>query len=157
MGARHKKLLEQMRDAIRLKHYACRAKKTYVDWVYRFIIFQNKRHIKDMGAPEIEAFLTHLAMEKRVAASTQNRALSALLFLYRYVLHQDIGTEIDAVRAKSSRYLLTVFSQAEAIAVIPELSGIYQIVAKPLYGSGLRVSRELRGALSVRMSIVNKF
>jgi integron integrase len=144
MGERPKKILDQMRDAIHLKHYSYRTEKIYVDWVYRFILFHNKRHPKDMGAPEIEAFLTHLAVERRVAASTQNQALSALLFFYRHVLHQDIGGEIDAVRAKSSRYLPTVLTQAEAIAVIQELSEVYQIVAKLLYGSGLRVSEALR-------------
>jgi site-specific recombinase XerD len=144
MGERSKKILDQMRDAIRLKHYAYRTEKTYIDWVYRFILFHNKRHPKEMGVPEIEAFLTHLAVEKRVAASTQNQALSALLFLYRHVLHQDIGGEIDAVRAKSSQYLPTVLTQSEAIAVIQELSGVYQIVAKLLYGSGLRVSEAWR-------------
>jgi integrase len=144
MGERSKKILDQMRDAIRLKHYSYRTEKAYVDWVYRFILFHNKRHPKEMGVPEIEAFLTHLAVEKRVAASTQNQALSALLFLYRHVLHQDIGGEIDAIRAKSSRYLPTILTQAEAIAVITQLFGVHQLVAKLLFGSGLRLSEALR-------------
>jgi hypothetical protein len=75
-----------LRDVIRLKHYSYRTEQTYVDWVYRFIVFHNKRHPKDMGAPEIEAFLTHLAVQTKVAAPTQNQALSTLVLLYRHVL-----------------------------------------------------------------------
>jgi integron integrase len=144
MVERPKKLLDQVRDAIRLRHYSYRTEQTYVDWIHRFILFHNKRHPKEMGAPEIEAFLTHLAVEKRVAASTQNQALCALVFLYRHVLHQEIGLSIDAVRAKQPRYLPTVLSQHEALAVIGQLSGVYQIIAKLLYGSGLRLSEALR-------------
>jgi integron integrase len=144
MVERPRKILDQMRDVIRLKHYSYRTEQAYVDWTYRFIIFHNKRHPQEMGAPEIEAFLTHLAVEKRVAASTQNQALSALVFLYRHVLHQDIGHKINAVRAKQSRYLPTVLTHDEAISVIKQLSGVYQIVAKLLYGSGLRLSEALR-------------
>jgi integron integrase len=112
--------------------------------VYRFIMFHNKRHPKDMGAPEIEAFLSHLAVQRHVAASTQNQALSALVFLYRHVLHQELSFDIDAVRAKRSQYLPTVLTHQEAIAAIENLSGIYQIVAKLLYGSGLRLSEALQ-------------
>lgn len=144
MVERPKKILEQLRDVIRLKHYAYRTEQTYVDWVYRFIVFHNKRHPRDMGIPEIEAFLTYLAVQKKVAPSTQNQALSALLFLYRHVLHQDLDGRIDAVRAKQSRYLPTVLTHAEAIAVIGQLSGVYQLVAKLMYGSGLRISEALR-------------
>lgn len=139
-----KKILDQLRDVIRLKHYSYRTEQTYVDWVYRFIVFHNKRHPKDMGSPEIEAFLTHLAVQKKVAASTQNQALSALVFLYRHVLHQDMGGQIDAVRAKQSRYLPTVLTHAEAIAVLNHLCGTHQLVAKILYGSGLRLSEALQ-------------
>ena len=139
-----KKILDQLRDVIRLKHYSYRTEQTYVDWVYRFIVFHNKRHPKDLGGPEIEAFLTYLAVQKKVAAPTQNQALSALVFLYRHVLHQDIGGQIDAVRAKQSRYLPTVLTHAEAIAVLTHLSGIHQLIAKILYGSGLRLSEALR-------------
>jgi site-specific recombinase XerD len=111
MVERPKKILDQMRDAIRLKHYSYRTEQTYLGWAYRFILFHDKRHPKEMGAPEIEAFLTYLAVQKRVAAPTQNQALSALIFLYRHVLHQDIEGRIDAVRAKQSRYLPTVLTQ----------------------------------------------
>jgi integrase len=97
-----------------------------------------------MGAPEIEAFLTHLAVQKRVAAPTQNQVLSALIFLYRHVLHQDIEGTIDAVRAKQSRYLPTVLTHDQAIAVIDQISGVYQIIDKLLYGSGLRFLEALQ-------------
>jgi site-specific recombinase XerD len=86
MVERSKKLLDQVRDAIRLKHYSYRTEQTYVDWVYRFILFHGKRHPKDIGAPEVEAFLTYLAVQRHVAASTQNQALCALIFFYRHVL-----------------------------------------------------------------------
>ncbi|NJM68523.1 MAG: hypothetical protein HC851_24100 [Acaryochloris sp. RU_4_1] len=90
-----KKLLDQLRDVLRLKHYSYRTEQTYVAWVHRFICFHNKRHPKDMGAPEVEAFLTHLAVELKVAASTQNQALCALVFLYRYVLRQERDLSIE--------------------------------------------------------------
>ena len=100
-----KKLLDQVRDAIRLKHYSIRTEETYVDWIRRFILFHGKRHPRQMGTPEIEAFLTHLAVDRKVAASTQNQALNALLFLYRDVLKMNLGP-VDAVRArKPSRSL----------------------------------------------------
>jgi site-specific recombinase XerD len=133
-----------VREAIRLKHYSYKTEQTYVDWVYRFILFHGKRHPKDMGASEIEAFLTHLAVQRHVAASTQNQALCAFIFLYRHVLRQEIDLSINAVCAKRSRYLPTVLTQDEAIAVIGELLGVYQRVVKLLYGSGLRLSEALR-------------
>lgn len=103
-----KKLLDRVREAIRLKHYSIRTEQAYVDWIRRFILFHDKRHPEKMGADEIEAFLTHLAVEKNVAASTQNQALSALLFLYRNVLKQDIDFPTDVVRAKKPKRLPTV-------------------------------------------------
>ena len=94
-----RKLLDQVRDAIRLKHYSYRTEQTYVGWIRRYILFHQKRHPKDMGKPEVEAFLTHLAVERNVAASTQNQALSAILFLYNnVVLNQELG-KLDAIRA----------------------------------------------------------
>ncbi len=144
MVERPKKLLDQVREAIRLKHYSYRTEQTYVDWIHRFILFHDKRHPKEMGVFEIEAFLTDLAIQQHVAASTQNQALYALIFLYRHVLHQEIDSSINAVRAKQSRYLPTVLTQTEAVAVIEQLSGVYQIVAKLLYGSGLRLSEALQ-------------
>lgn len=86
-----KKLLDQVRDDLRLKHYSLRTEEAYVSWIKRYILFHDKRHPAEMGAPEIEAFLTHLAVDQKVAASTQNQALSALLFVYRDVLEKDLA------------------------------------------------------------------
>lgn len=94
-----RKLLDQVRDAIRLKHYSYRTEQTYAAWIRRYIFFHNKRHPKDMGSPEVETFLAHFAVTENVATSTQNQALSALLFLYRYVLQQPLEDNIDAIRA----------------------------------------------------------
>ena len=96
MEQRPKKLLDHVRDASRLKHYSRHTEQAYVTWIKRYIFFHDKRHPKDMGAAEIEAFLTHLAVQQKVAASTQNQALSALLFLYRDVLTQPVDRPIDA-------------------------------------------------------------
>jgi integron integrase len=115
-----------------------------VEWVYRFILFHDKRHPQEMGVAEIEAFLTHLAVQKKVAASTQNQAMSALIFLYRQVLNQELGDSMNALRAKKSRYLPTVLTKDEALSVIDQLFGIHQLVVKLLYGSGLRLSEALR-------------
>ena len=133
-----KKLLEQVSDVIRLKHYSYKTEKSYVNWIKRYIIFHNKRHPKEMNGKEIEEFLTHLAVEENVAASTQNQALNAILFLYKEVLKQELDLKVDAVRAKRSRYLPTVLSKEEVLAIINNLSGIYQLVVKLLYGTGLR-------------------
>jgi site-specific recombinase XerD len=96
------KLLEQVRQVIRLKHYSYRTEQTCVDWIRRYISFHNKQHPKDMGVTEVEAFLSHLASVDNVAASTQNQALSALLFLYKFVLGQELQS-VDALRARKSR------------------------------------------------------
>jgi integron integrase len=138
-----KKLLDQVRDAIRLKHYAYRTEETYVQWIRRYILFHNKRHPKDMGSSDIEAFLTHLAVQEHVAASTQNQALNALLFLYREVLKIEV-TQVNAIRAKRSHYLPTVLTKEEALSVIQHIDGVPQLVVKLLYGGGLRLSEGLR-------------
>ena len=104
MENRPKKLLEQVSNQIRLRHYSYRTEETYIQWIRRYILFHNKRHPKDMGVPEIEAFLSHLAVEGNVSASTQNQALSALLFLYKHVLKQELDSRIDAIRAKRPTY-----------------------------------------------------
>ncbi len=144
MQKRPKKLLDQVREAIRLKHYSIRTEEAYVSWIKRYILFHNKRHPNEMGRAEIEAFLTHLAVNKNVAASTQNQALSALLFLYREVLRKDLDFPIDSIRAKRPKRLPTVMTKEEAFKVIGCLSGTHQLVAKLLYGSGLRLMECLR-------------
>jgi integron integrase len=139
-----KKLLDQMRDILRAKHYALSTEQAYIQWVTRYIVFHDKRHPKDMGAPEIEAFLIHLAVEKNVAASTQNQAYSAILFLYRDVLHQEIPVTIESVRAKRPRRLPTVLSQEETRRLLAQTTGLHRLMAQLLYGSGLRLMECLR-------------
>jgi integron integrase len=137
-----KKLLDRVREAIRLKHYSYRTEETYVQWIRRYILFHNKRQPQDMGVPEIEAFLSHLAVNENVAASTQNQAFSALLFLYRHVLQLPLDSRIDALRAKRSRYLPTVLTPEEVRRVIQQMKGVPRLLVILLYGSGLRL-REL--------------
>ena len=129
---------------MRVKHYAYRTEKTYIFWIRRYILFHDKTHPKDMGAKEIEAFLTHLAVNRHVAASTQNQALNALMFLYKKVLSIDITDPIDAVRAKRPARLPVVLSKDDAHKVIELISGEPQLVVKLLYGSGLRLMECLR-------------
>jgi integron integrase len=141
---RPKKLLEQARDTLRVKHYSYRTEESYLAWMRRYILFHNKRHPKEMGSIEIEAFLSHLAVNEKVAASTQNQALCALLFLYRHVLKLESPLTFDAVRAKRSNYLPTVLTKEEAISVIGNLSGVHQILIQLLYGCGLRLHEALQ-------------
>ena len=100
MEKRPKKLLDRVRELIRLKHYSIRTEQAYVSWIKRFILFHGKRHPQDMGKEEIEAFLSHLATDRNVSSSTQNQAFNALLFLYKQVLNKDLDEGINAVRAK---------------------------------------------------------
>lgn len=138
-----RKLLDQLSDHLRTRHYSTRTEQSYVEWARRYILFHQKRHPKDMGAPEVKAFLTHLALERKVAASTQNQALSALLFLYCEVLNQPLSG-IDAVRARQPEHLPTVLTKGEAARVLSAMSGPTQLMAKLLYGSGLRALECLR-------------
>ena len=133
------KLLDQVRYALRAKHYALRTEETYINWIKRFILFHNKRHPKQMNTPEIEQYLTYLAVEKNVAAATQNQALSALLFLYQHVLEQPLSHPVDAVRAKTPKYLPVVLSQQEVARLFVHLAHTHHLMAKLLYGSGLRL------------------
>jgi len=142
-----REMLDRVRDAIRVKHYSYQTEKSYVQWIRRFILFHNKRHPSEMGGDEVNAFLTHLATTENVAASTQNQALSAILFLYREVLQQELDLNLDAVRAKKPRRLPTVLTAEEVRAVLQQMEGVSQLVAKLLYGSGLRLNE----ALSLRV------
>jgi integron integrase len=139
MEKRPKKLLVQVREALRLKHYSLRTEESYLTWIKRYILFHHKRHPKDMGPDEIEAFLTHLAVDQKVAASTQNQALSALLFLYRVTLKQPVDVPLHAIRAHTPKRLPTVLTKEESLKVIGWLSGTAQLMAQLLYGSGLRL------------------
>jgi integron integrase len=141
---RPKKLLDLVRDVMRLNHYSRRTEDAYIDWIRRYILFHNKRHPQDMGVKEIEAFLTHLAVQRNVAASTQNQALSALIFLYRDVLQIELPGMIDAVRANKPKRLPTVLTKEEVRKILDCLMGTHQLMAKLLYGSGLRVMECLR-------------
>lgn len=139
-----KKLLDQIRDAIRLKHYSYSTEKTYVHWAKRFILFHNKRHPAEMGAAEVEAFLTYLAKEGNVSSSTQNQALNAMLFLYRNVLQIDLPVPLHALRAKRSEHLPTVLSKDEVARLLSGMQGLHQLMAKLLYGCGLRLMECMR-------------
>ncbi len=138
-----RKLLDRVRDAVRLKNYSYRTEKAYVNWVKRYILFHEKRHPEEMGRDEIEAFLTHLAVEGNVAASTQNQALSALLFLYNEVLYKPLGF-VEVTWAKKPVRLPVVLTKKEVSAVMKHLSGASLLVVQLLYGSGLRLTECLR-------------
>ncbi len=144
MPPKERKLLDQVSDAIRVKHYSYRTEDTYKDWIKRYILFHKKRHPKDMGPEEIQAFITHLAVERHLAASSQNQALSAILFLYRHVLQIEIDLSSDLIHAKKSKTLPVVLTHQEAMDVIGKMPGTSQLMAKILYGSGLRLMECLR-------------
>jgi integron integrase len=138
------KLLDRVRQAIRLRHYSRRTEEVYVDWVKRFILFHGKRHPEEMGAAEVKMFLSYLATDKQVAASTQNQAFSALLFLYKAVLEQELGWIDDIVRAKRPARLPVVLSPREVRTVLGAMSGPAALMANLLYGCGLRLSECVR-------------
>jgi integron integrase len=139
-----RKLFDQVRDAIRTRHYAYRTERSYVDWIKRYVLFHKKRHPAEMGAPEVQAFITFLAVDRQLSASTQNQALSAILFLYKYVLQKDVALPLNLVRAERPSRLPTVLTHDEALAVIAIMGGNCQLMAKLLYGSGLRLMECLR-------------
>ncbi|MBE7436027.1 MAG: integron integrase [Anaerolineales bacterium] len=132
-----------MSEILRSRHYSNRTEETYLDWVRRYILFHKKRHPLEMGAEEIRAFLIHLATERTVAASTQNQALSAILFLYREVLHKEIEPILLSA-AKRPERLPTVLSREEVIRIIDRMNGLNKLMAQVLYGSGLRLMECLR-------------
>ncbi len=140
-SAHSPRLLDRLRHTLRAKHYAYRTEQAYVHWARRYIVFHGKRHPQEMGGPEIERFLTHLAVEGRVAASTQTQALCALLFLYNHVLRIKLPL-LSAVRAKRPKRLPVVLSRAEVTRLLDAVQGargIYQMMAALMYGSGMRV------------------
>ncbi len=138
------KLLDQVKNLIRLKHYSIRTEETYINWIKRFIIFHGKRHPGEMGEFEVTQFLTHLAVEGKVSASTQNQALSAVLFLYREVLKKDLGWLNDVEWAKKPERLPVVFTKEEVKAILVRLEGTKWLMASLLYGSGLRLMECVR-------------
>ncbi len=147
MGSQPVKLLDQVRQKIRLKHYSIRTEESYVSWTKRFISFNKKRHPNELGKKEIEAFLSYLAVNRKVSASTQNQAFCALLFLYQQVLEIDGFDNINALRAKKPERLPVVLSKKEVFSMINALKGLTQLIIKLIYGAGLR------GAECVRLRI----
>jgi integron integrase len=137
-------LLDRLRRQIRLLHYSIRTEEAYVQWVRRFILFHKKRHPSEMGVDEVRHFLSHLANEGRVSASTQNQALSALLFLYREVLGLDLPFVDGVERAKRPARVPVVLTREEVACVLGRLSGAYHLMASLLYGSGLRLMECVR-------------
>jgi len=138
------KLLDQLREGLRARHYSRRTEQTYCSWVKRFIYFHNVRHPAEMAEPEINAFLTHLSVKEKVSASTQNQALSALLFLYCHVIGREIGDLGDVIRARNPKRLPVVMSRDEVKAVLKNLQGDKWLMASLMFGSGLRLMECLR-------------
>ena len=133
------RLFDRAREAARVRHYSRRTESAYLAWIRRFIFFHGKRHPAEMGAPEVTKFLSSLAVEGNVAASTQNQALSALLFLYRDVLGQDLPWLDDVVRAKRPARLPVVLTREEVRTVLLQMHGVPRLMAMLLYGAGLRL------------------
>lgn len=138
------RLLDQVRDQIRLKHYSIRTERVYCEWIKRYVRFHNYRHPMEMGAPDIEAFLSDLAVRRDVSASTQNQALAALLFLYKQVLKQDLPWLGEVVRAKKPARLPVVLSISEVQQILGQLDGDVGLIARLLYGGGLRLMEGVR-------------
>lgn len=138
------RLLDQVRHAIRTLHYSYRTEEAYIHWIKQYIFFHHKRHPQEMGKKEISEFLTHLAVNKNVAASTQNQALCAVIFLYKQVLQKDPGEFEHIVWAKKPAKMPVVFNRREVKAILDQLTGVYRIIGDLLYGSGLRLMECLR-------------
>jgi integron integrase len=138
------KLLDRVRWHLRVKHYSVRTEQAYVDWIRRYILFHRKRHPNEMGEKEITEFLTHLAVKKHVAASTQNQAFCALLFLYQQVLQRKLDFIDGVLRVKRPPKIPVVFTREEALAVLDRLVGEYRLMSDLLYGSGLRLMECVR-------------
>ena len=140
------RLLDEMRDLMRRRHYSIHTERAYGDWIKRYVRFHNMQSRDDLRQAEekIEAFLTHLARDRQVAASTQNQAMNALVFLYKHVLEQPLSGEINADRARKQPRIPVVLTREETARVIAWMSGVHQLIVKLLYGSGLRITECLR-------------
>ena len=141
---RQPKLLERMRIHLRTRHYSIRTEEAYIDWARRFILFHGKRHPRDMGAVEVEAFLSHLAVERHVSASTQNQAKAALLYLYKQVLEIDLPWLNEVVQAKRPKRLPVVLTPTEVRELLLHMDGTTGLIAQLLYGTGMRLLEALR-------------
>ncbi|MBT3714346.1 MAG: integron integrase [Anaerolineae bacterium] len=144
MTEKPKKLLDQVHDVLRRKQYAYRTEETYINWIKEYILFHNKNHPKEMGEKEVLAFLSYLAKERKVAASTQNQALSAILFLYKEVLKNPLNMSDAYVGARRSRNIPVVLTKEEAKAILSVMTGVMGLAARLLYGTGLRLSEVIR-------------
>jgi integrase len=138
------KLFNLVRRKIRLKGYSIRSEKSYVEWIRRFILFHDKRHPKEMGKAEIEGFLSYLVIRRNVASSTQNQAFNAILFLYDQVLESKMPEDIQSIRSKKPVRVPTVMTREETHEMITVMNGVHQLMAKMIYGCGLRVLECLR-------------
>ena len=138
------RLLDQVRNEMRVRHYSIRTEEAYVQWIRRYILFHKKRHPKEMAETEINQFLSYLAVERHVAASTQNQALSAILFLYKRILKKEIGFVGDVVRARRTKRLPVVLTRKEVQSVLSNLTGTNWLMTSLLYGSGLRLMECVR-------------
>lgn len=138
------KLLHRMRDHLRTRHYSIRTEAAYLDWARRFILFHDKRHPADMGAAEVAAFLTHLAVDRQVSASTQNQAKSAILYLYKEVLQVQLPWLDEVVQAKAPKRLPVVLTPSEVRELLMHMQGTTGLVARLLYGTGMRLLEALR-------------
>ncbi len=136
--------LASVREAIRVRHFSLRTEEAYVGWIRRFILFHRKRHPRDMGEAEVQAFLNHLAVRRKVSASTQSQALNALIFLYRHVLGRPLGEIGELVRPKRARRLPVVLSVEEVARILRALEGQHWLIGCLLYGSGLRLMEAVR-------------
>ena len=141
---RSPKLLERMRIHLRTRHYSIRTEEAYIDWARRFILFHGKRHPRDMGVAEVEAFLSHLAVERHVSASTQNQAKAALLYLYKQVLEIDLPWLNEVVQAKRPKRLPVVLTPTEVRELLLHMDGTTGLIAQLLYGTGMRLLEALR-------------
>ena len=143
-AVRPPRLLDALRQAVRVRHYSIRTEVAYVDWVRRFVRFHGMRHPRELGPGEVAAFLTHLAVDRTVSPSTQNQARSALVFLYRHVLQAELPWLQEVVAARVQRRLPVVLTPSEVSALLGELSGTMGLVAALLYGTGMRLLEALR-------------
>ena len=138
------RLMDQVKEVLRYHHYASRTEESYTHWILAFIRFNNKQHTKELGKKHIEAFLSHMAMNKNYAASTQNLALNSIVFLYKQVLGLPIADDLAPIRSKKKVRLPVVLSQGEVLEVLKNMNGVHYLLGQLMYGGGLRVMEALR-------------
>jgi len=138
------KLIQTMREVIRVKNYSIRTETAYINWIKKYIAYHDNRHPRELNSGHIKSYLTHLVVERNVSPSTQNQALNAIIFLYNNVLNIELDDFYDFQRAKKARRIPQVFTHQEALSVINQLEGEFQMIASLLYGSGLRLLEALR-------------